>query len=94
MGHIWNNLHATRNNTGGTTASGSVSRGGGATEALGQLLDKSAADIESSYVNGVSNAKYDQRTLRRQWQTLVGGIQPGARGFLDLANADTLLADN
>ena len=45
-------------------------------------------------MHGIGDTKDDQRTLGRQRETGIGGIQARTGGLLDLANTATTLADD
>lgn len=45
-------------------------------------------------MHGVSHAQDDKRTLSRQRQTRLGGVETGTRGLLNLTDAHALLADD
>jgi len=45
-------------------------------------------------VDSVSHTQNDERTFSRQRQARVGCIQASARGFLNLTDSDTSLADD
>ena len=94
LGHIRHHLHAARNCPGGSTAASSIGRGCRATESLSQLLHQSYGDIVGCDVHGIGNTKDNQRTLGRERETGIGGIQARTGGLLDLANTATTLADD
>jgi hypothetical protein len=65
---VWDDLHTARNNACWPSATCGVSRSSRATKPLGELLDKSTADVVSRDMNSVSNAENDERTLGREGQ--------------------------
>lgn len=94
LGNIRYHLHPTRHNTGRTAASSRVCRGSRPAKSLGQLLDESGGNVVCRNVDGIGHAQDDQGPLRRQRKTRVRRIQTRARGFLDLPNAGTALAND
>ena len=92
--NIGNDLHATRDHTSWTTAPRSIRRCSGTSEPLSELLNQGNSNIVSCNVHSISNTEDNEGTFGRQGKASVRGIQTCARGFLDLANADTTLADN
>lgn len=92
--HVGDHLHATRYGTSRATAPRSIGRGSGAPESLVQLLQEGTTDIVSCNMHSVCNAHHDERSLRRQGEAGVRGIESGARRLLDLLDATTTLADD
>jgi hypothetical protein len=68
LGSVRDDLHTTGNDALRTSVTDSISRSGRASEAFGQLLDESAANIISGNVNSVSNTEDHKRTLCGQGQ--------------------------
>ena len=60
LGNVGDNLKSTGNRGSGASATGGISRGGGTTETLVQLLEKSATNVVSSNVDGIGNAHDNQ----------------------------------
>lgn len=87
-------LHATRNNTSRATTPGSIRRRSWASKSLSELLNEGNGNIVGCNVNSISNTEDNEGTFGRQRKASIRGIQACTRGFLDLANADTTLADN
>ena len=94
LGDVRDDLHASWNGAGRATAPGCVGRGGRPAETLVELLQEGAANIVRSNVDRIGDAHDDKRTLRRQRQTRVRGIETSTGGFLDLLDAAATLADD
>lgn len=91
---VWDNLHASRNNTSGTTTASGVCRCGRSSEALGELLHQSNSDVVSRNVDRIRNAEDDKGSFGGERKTGIGRIQARTRCFLDLTNAHSRLADD
>lgn len=94
---LWNigdNLHASGDYSGRTTTASRVGGRRWAPKSLSQLLDKGASNVVSGNVNRISNAKDNKRTLRGERKTRIRRVEASARGFLDLTDADTALAND
>ena len=92
--NVRHDLHATWNCSSRATAPGSVSGSCWSTETFSKLLDESHGNVIRGNVYGISNTENDKRPLGRQLKAGVRGVETGARRFLDLANADTSLAND
>lgn len=91
--NVWDDSHATCDGS-RTAAAGSVGRGSSPAKALVELLQKGATDIVCGDVYSVSNARDDQRTLRRRGEAGVRSVQAGTRSFLDLLDARPTLPND
>ena len=60
---VWYYLHATRNNTSGTTTSSSIGRRSRTSKSLGELLKECATNVVCGNVNSIGYAKDHKRTL-------------------------------
>ena len=69
--NIWNNLHASGHNTSRSAAPSGICRSSRSAKSLRQLLDKGLAYVISGYMDSVSNAKNNERPLRRQWKCRI-----------------------
>lgn len=94
LGAVWDDLHTARDDTSGATTARGICRGCRSTEALIELLQKCTSDVIGSDMHSVGYTHYYERALGGQRQTRVRGIESGARGFLNLTNSDTTLADD
>lgn len=92
--NIRHDLHTAGHDTLRPTVANSISRSSGASKALGQLLDKCAANIVGGNVNSVSDTKHHERALSGKRQTRLRSIEASSGGLLDFANPHTLLADD
>lgn len=94
LGAVWDHLHASGDGASRRAASGCVGRGSGAAKSIVELLEERAADIVSSNVNGISNAHDYERAFAGHGKAGIRGIEPCARGFLNLTNAGTTLSND
>jgi hypothetical protein len=62
--YVWNDLHASRNDTGWSATSSGIRRGRNPPEAFRQLFHERLADIIGGDVNGIGDAKHDERPFR------------------------------
>jgi hypothetical protein len=88
------NRHTARDDVSSSSATGSILRGGRATETLGQLLNQGLSHIVNGNVNCISHAKNDEGSLARVRQHGIRSIQLRVRCILDLANAYATLTDD
>lgn len=65
LGHVGDDLHASRNSTCGSTAPCRICRGGRTAESLVQLFEECASNVVRRNVNGVCHTHYHQRALGR-----------------------------
>jgi hypothetical protein len=86
--------HATGDDVSSDTTTGSILRGGRATESLCQLLYQGLGDVVDRNVNGVCNAEDDERPLTRVRQHSIGGVQFRVGSILNLTDAYTTFADD
>ncbi len=90
---IGHDLHAARHDPHRPATPGCIRRGGRATKPLVQLLEKGAADIIGGNVDRIGHAHNHQRPLRGQRQARVRGVETSTRGFLNLLDPGTALAN-
>lgn len=91
---VWDDLHATRDDSGRAATASRISRCSRSAEPLRQLFNKCATDVVGCNVNGVGNTKNHEGSLGAQRQARVRRIQSSARGLLDLPDSNALLAND
>jgi hypothetical protein len=91
--NVWNDLHATWNDTLRTAVTHCVGRSCWSTEALCELLNQRAADIVGCDVDGISNAKDNKGAFGREGEARLGSIESSTGSFLNFTDPDSLLAD-
>jgi len=94
LGNVWLDGHAAWDNVGRHSATSGILGRSGTTESLGQLLNQCLRNIVHSNVHSVSNTQNDQRALARVGEEGVRCIQLSIGSVLDLADANTSLAND
>lgn len=92
--NVRHDLHATGHCSSRTTAPSRVRRSRWSSKAFSELLNEGHGDIVCGDVYGISNTKDDERPFGRQGKASVGSVQTGTGRLLDLANANTGLAND
>lgn len=94
LGHVRDDLHPTRYNTGGASAACRIRRRRRPAKTIGELLQESACDVVRCDMHSVGNTKNDKRSLSREWEAGVRRVQTGTGLLLNLLDARTTLSNN
>lgn len=94
LGHIRHYLHATGDSTSRSTTSSRVSRCCRSPKSFVELFKQSACDIVCRDVDRVCNTHDNERSLGRERQHGIRGIQASSGSLLNFLDSSTTFADN